>query len=122
MTDLQLTPTFTHDCEECVFLGAVTNARTILVTDDVAVALTAHVEGFMSIADLNKALGVMPPEVWDLYVCTKKTALKASIIARWGDDAPDYKSAPAFYADGPDPELSLAFKLARHRLLAGGAG
>lgn len=120
MTDPQ--PTFTHDCEECVFLGTVTNARTILVTDEVVAALTAHVEGSASIADLNKALGVKPPEVWDLYVCTKKAALKASIIARYGNDAPEYKSSPAFYAAGPDPELSLAFKLARHRLLAEVAG
>ena len=107
-----LEPIYTHDCEGCVFLGTVTNAQTILVTDEVASALTAHVEGTASIADLHKALGVKPPEVWDLYFCKKGRAWP-TVIARCGDEGGNYKSGitAALY----DTELALALKLARSR-------
>jgi len=79
----------------------------------VASALTAHVEGEASLADLNKSLGVKSTETWDLYVCDKAhSMLGPSIIARSGHDGPDYKSAPHGYVT-MDPELTLGLKLAR---------
>ena len=79
-----------------------------------AAALTAHIDGEASIADLNKALGVKPPEVWDLYVCDKQgvAPLGPSIIARCSDEGSHYKSAPAWHA-GNDPELRVGFDLAK---------
>lgn len=105
------TPEFTHDCTECLFLGTIRRSELILVTDEVAAALTAHVEGTASIADLNKALGVKPPEVWDLYYCEEGDwSHGGSGIARWGDDGPNYKSEPLPYCVG-DPELAVAHKM-----------
>lgn len=113
-------PTFVHDCEECVYLGTVTRSETILVTDDVAAALTEHVldEGGMltgtaTIADLNKAMGVKPPEVFDLYFCQKggNPGLNSTVIARYGDEGHEYKSGVIFHAR--DPDLGLAYRLAR---------
>jgi len=111
VTDPQ--PTYTHDCEECVFLGTVTNSQMILVTDEVASALTAHMNDFVSIADINKALGQKPPDVWDLYFCQKGTPSGAwpTVLARHGDDGGNYKSGAA--AAQFDDELALALKLAR---------
>lgn len=108
------TPEFTHDCEECLFLGTIRRSEMILVTDEVASALTAHVEGKASIADLNKALGVKPPEVLDLYYCTEKgiPTLGGSAIARHGDDGPDYRSAPLRYAAAV-PDLAIVFDMVK---------
>ena len=112
------TPEFTHDCEECLFLGTIRRSEMILVTDEVSAALTAHIEGEASIADLNKALGVKPPEVWDLYYCAKSASspLGGSAIARASDHGPDYKSVPLFYAS-KDPELSVVFDIVRRMKL-----
>lgn len=107
------TPEFTHDCTECLFLGTIRRSEMILVTDEVSAALTAHIEGEASIADLNKALGVKPPEVWDLYYCASKGApsLGGSIIARTSNNGPDYKSAPLFYCN--DPELAIGYGMVK---------
>lgn len=103
--------TYNHDCEECCFLGTIREVQTFLVTDEVADILTAHVEGTASIADLNKALGVKPPEIHDLYVCAKQGLLGPTVIARFGDLGHEYKSAPIKYATD-DHELNEAAKLA----------
>jgi hypothetical protein len=82
------------------------------VTDEVSAALTAHIEGMASIADLEKVLGTKPPVRHDLYVC-RDQALGPSIIARYGDEGANYKSLPSVVVDGvADPELNLGFKLA----------
>ena len=106
-----LEPTWDHDCDECVFLGTSREAQTFLVTDEVAEALTAHIEGTASIADLNKALGVKPSVTWDLYVCKKEGPLGYSVIARYGSDPSANKSAPIKLVSS-DPELGQAAKLA----------
>jgi len=110
-----LEPTYTHDCDECRFLGTIREVQTILVTDEVADLLTAHVDGTASIADLNKALGVKPTETHDLYVCEKKESLGPSVIARYGSIEHAYKSAPIKYAT-TDYELCKAAELARNIL------
>jgi hypothetical protein len=110
---MNLDPEFTHDCEKCVFLGTIKRVETILVTEQVSSALTADIEK-PSIADLAKATEQLPLEIYDLYVCPSNTSLGgASIIARHGHDGPDYKSAPVWYAPGPDRELTLGFAYAK---------
>lgn len=108
-----LDPAFTHDCDKCVFLGTIKRTETILVTEQVSSALTAQMPDFVSIADVNEVLGQKPPEIWDLYVCAKQpvNSLGPSIIARYGHNGSDNKSAPACYAS-KDPGLALGFKFA----------
>jgi hypothetical protein len=105
-------PTFTHDCEGCTFLGTVANVQSVLVTDAILDALTKHVDGKLSIADLHSNLGVKPAETFDLYFCMSGTPGHEwpTVIARYGNDGPDYKSG--LFAADTDPELSLAKKLA----------
>jgi len=108
-------PHFTHDCDECVFLGKITRSEMILVTDKVVSALTRHIES-PSIADLHREMGVKPSEFFDLYFCNKQDNRLPTVIARYGDKPEDYKSGLRF-GDGRvqpvDEELALAVKLAR---------
>ncbi len=45
-------------------------------------------------------------------VCTR-WGLRSTVIARYGDEGPEYKSGTIFATTGADPELALAYKLAR---------
>jgi len=114
-----MTPEFKHDCERCTFLGTSKTVHTVLVVSAVSEALLAHINGFKSIADLNKALDQRPTEHYDLYFCeqgTPGTPGLPTVIARYGDDGPDYKSG--MVAAQVDAELRLALKLARALKLA----
>ena len=113
-------PEFTHDCEECTPLGTVRRSEMILVTDEVADALTNHIEN-ATVADLVRELGQKAPEVWDLYFCSKRPSLGGSIIARYGHEGPEYKSAPIGYAQ-VDTELKLGFDLASRSALIPNCG
>jgi len=61
----------------------------------------------------------------DLYVCPGDTLMGTSLIARYGDDGPDYKSTPAYIVKeiavndllNADPHLAAALGLANFRLL-----
>lgn len=110
---MSLDPEFTHDCDMCIYLGTIKRVETILVTPQVSSALTRDIEK-PSMADLARVTEQLPLEIYDLYVCLNGSPLGgASIIARHGHEGPDYKSAPAWYAPGPDRELTLGFEYAR---------
>ena len=106
-------PEFVHDCDECVFLGTLRRAETVFVTDEVAAALTAHIEdGKASIADLHAAIGMKPAECFDFYFCDKADGIM-TVIARYGSDGESYKSG--LLAAEHDEDLKLALKLAQAR-------
>ena len=109
MSNNTLYPEFTHHCEECIFLGTIRNVQTILVTDEVCDALTAHIEGEASIADLHEALGVLPLDVHDLYLCHE--GRKPRVIARYNDTPTGFKYADVGFGSR-DPELAKAEELA----------
>lgn len=108
---MKLEPTYSHThCGNCVYLGTFSVAESFLVTDEVVAALTAHIEGKATLADLHRELGVRPTEVHDLWFCPQKGM--PTVIARYGDEGHEYKSGLIF-ADGTDPELTKAAELAR---------
>jgi len=107
-------PEFVHDCDNCTFLGTSKTVHTVLVTQKVGDAMLSHIQsGFVSIADLHKAIGVRPSIHYDLYFCSKGLpgAKFPTVIARFGNEGPDYKSG--LVAAEHDDELALALKLAR---------
>lgn len=112
-------PEFNHDCEACTFLGTITRREMIMVTDAVVDALTNHIEK-PNLQDLHDVLGVKPAEIWDLYFCGKGP-LGGSIIARFGHEGPDYKSAPISLAEA-DTELKIGFDLAHKSALIPNCG
>lgn len=75
MTTDSVTPMFTHDCEQCVFLGHYNN----------------H----------------------DLYYCGHPDVQQGipTLIARWGNDGPEYSSGMAFV--GTIPEITEAYRRAK---------
>lgn len=51
----------------------------------------------------------------DLYICPPHEEWRrASVVARYGDEGPDYTSSPVEYADY-HPLLGIALRLARER-------
>lgn len=71
-------PAYTHDCEECRFLGRH-QARP-------------------------------KTQLYDLYVCQKAGG---TVVARYGDDGPDYVSGLVAGKTGAHPALAHAYALAR---------
>ncbi len=97
-----MSPTFKHDCEQCVYLGTLHYSGTLRMP----VAGAPHLSTVME----------AHPEfrVFDLYFCDKQTT-GPTVIARFSAHGPDYKSGLQL-ANG-DPELRAARDLAKERKL-----
>lgn len=89
-------PVFAHDCDDCTFLGTLeyrcTLSRPVSGASWRFTVDKVEVPGFLT--------------VWDLYHCAKRP----TVIARYGDEGPSYKSGLQFAKQ--DSELALAEKLA----------
>ena len=68
-------------------------------------------EACRHLGTVNGADGVV-----DLYMCPRDGGLGPSLVARFGDDGPDYTSVPAQYAESLTgrPELKAAAALAKN--------
>ena len=81
---VRVRPHWEHDCRDCIFLGPMNDdrhAREIVVASDRV----------------------------DLYYCPNETPFP-TVIARYGNDGPEYKSGIAFGMHGLDPELAEAWE------------
>ncbi len=76
-------PVFTHDCDDCRYLGTLAT----------------------------------PEGRTDLYICVGGEEVGPSVIARFGDEGPDYSSMPeSMVDDRARVELQVAKALARDAL------
>jgi hypothetical protein len=93
---------FTHDCEQCVFLGNHKVPTKDFGQEHITERITVRVE------------------IYDLYFCEKGIPSYAwpTVIARYGNEGPEYKSGMALAPY--DPALALALYIARERELVQG--